>query len=301
MIVAGPIFDRVDAVLRDSHDYTRFRARNMTRDEYANFLDVRRASLIAKGVPDEDVDYAKRYPADRDDFVRAALARLSANGIIDRDATDPELMDEARRRARRYNHGGRSTYIYPEESDLLAAMTDIRRPGHILFLGSYYGYWAAATLPALALGEGTATLVDPDPDCCRLAESNLKEEVARGRVKIACTTGEALLAGSDQRYDMVVIDAEVPRDHPDPALRGKGVYASLLAAAMPRLADRALVICHNILLKDNTGTPVFADILARNRHELGPFLNLARTRLSGWTEIESTEGVGVGSFRAIAS
>lgn len=300
MIASGPIYDRVDAVLHGSDGYMRFRSGGMSLRDYAIFLDAARAPLVAGGVPDEDVDYAKRYPADRDSFLRASLTRLRANGTIDSDAFDRELIAKAQARSRAYDHGGRTTYIYPEESDLLAALVDIQRPRRIMFLGAYYGYWSAATLPALAQCGGTAILVDPDPGCCALASSNLAVEVASGLVEIACTTGEALLADTGLSFDMAVIDAELPRDHLNPALRGKGVYASLLSAALPHLTAGGLVVCHNILLDDPTGAPVFADILARNRCELGAFLHLARAELEGWTEIGSTEGVGVGRCPRIA-
>lgn len=294
----GPIFDRVDKVLRGTDPYRLFRLGRLAPADYFAFLEERRAALIAGGVPDEDVDYAKRYPADHDVFLADALDALRRQGVIGPARHDPELVLEARRRAWRFGHAGRTTYIYPEEIDLLAALADIGGAREIAFLGAYYGYWAAAVVPALARIGGRATLVDPDPECCALAATNLAEEVAAGLVEIVCTTGEALLTAPGPRYDMVVIDAELPRDHPDPALRGKGVYRPLLEAALPRLAADALIVCHNMLIDDATGAPVFDGILARNRRELAPFLALARTELAGWTEIASTEGVGVGRRRA---
>lgn len=299
-VVDGPIFDRVDKVLRGTEPYRLFRLGRLAPADYFAFLEERRAALIAGGVPDEDVDYAKRYPADHDVFLTDALDALRRRGVIGPALHDPELVLEARRRARRFDHAGRTTYIYPEEIDLLAALADIGAAREILFLGAYYGYWAAAVVPALARAGGRATLVDPDPDCCALARANLAEEVDAGLIDIVCTTGEAWLAGPGPRYDMVVIDAELPRDHPDPALRGKGVYRPLLEAALPRLVPDALVVCHNMLIEDATGAPVFDGIVARNRRELAPFLALARPGLAGWTEIASTEGIGVGRRRAPA-
>jgi GNAT superfamily N-acetyltransferase len=91
-----------------------------------------------------------------------------------------------------------------------------------------------------------------------------------------------------------VIDAELPRTHPDPELRGKGLYRALLDAALPRFAPTAHVVAHNILLADATGDAVLAEAAARNAGELGPFRALAARELDGFAELASTEGVGVG-------
>ncbi len=294
----GPVFDRVDAVLRDTRGYAAFRTGELPLADYADFLDAHREALVAAGVPSEDVDYAKRYPADIDMFVRDTLALLRERGVIAHSRFDAGLLAEARAHIGRYDHRGRTTYIYPEEASVLAALADIRRPHHALFLGSYYGYWAGAILPALKAGGGTATLVDPDPDCCALARENLADAVDAGEIAVACTTGEAFLDGADARFDMVVIDAELPRDHPQTELRGKGIYAQLLAAALPRLADGALLVCHNILLNDHSGARAFDAILERNCRELAAFDALARRHFPNWTEIASTEGMGAGTFDA---
>jgi predicted O-methyltransferase YrrM len=224
------------------------------------------------------------------------MARLCERGVLPASDYDGAAWEAAERTLRGYDHGGRTTYIYPEEAELLFAISSVWRPRRALFLGSYYGYWAAAALPAIAGAGGTAVLVDPDRGCCDLARSNLAAEMDAGIVEIACTTGEQFLAeGQPEPFDMVVIDAELPRDHPVAELRGKGVYAALLAAALPRLADRAVLVCHNILLRDWTGAPVFDRILTRNGDELAAFEIIARENFPNWTEIDSTEGVGVGS------
>lgn len=293
---SGPLFDRLDTLLRDAPGYADFRAGRLSARAFADFLDSRRGALVSGGVPDEDVDYAKRYPADRHAFVRAAMAYLCRRGILPAADHDAAAWGVAERRLRSLDHGGRTTYIYPEEAELLFAIASVWRPRRALFLGSYYGYWAAAALPALAAAGGGAVLVDPDESCCALARRNLAAEVAAGVLEIACTTGEQFLAAPrPEPFDMLVIDAELPRDHPVAALRGKGVYAALLAAALPHLADRAVLVCHNILLTDWTGAPAFERILSRNGHELAAFEALARRHFGNWTEIHSTEGVGVGS------
>lgn len=294
MITEGPIFDRVTAVIGKNPTYSHYCAGNISRQEFADFLEMNRAELVEGGVPDEDVDYAKRYPADRERFLRESLDALASQGVIALAEIDPQQLAAAHARLTRWEHRNRTTYIYPEEATILAALAILQRPRNVIFLGAYYGYWAGAVLPALAASGGRAVLIDPDPDCCALAVDNLKSEIDDGLVEVKCTTGEEFLSRSGPDFDMAVIDAEVPRDHPDPDLRGKGVYASLFNAVLPRLAIDALVVCHNILLDDNTGAPALSRALERNHRELGVFETLVRANLSGWTRLPSTEGVGVG-------
>jgi len=289
----GPIFDRVDAVLSGVPAYAAFRKGRLDAAGFAGLLETHRDALVEGGVPGEDVDYAKRYPADRVGFIDEALRRLRANGVLPDVVWDPGMLAMADDRQARFFHGGRSTYIYPEESGLLAAIAALIRPRRVAVLGSYYGYWAAAVVPFLEAG-GRVTLVDPDPACCALAETNFTAEISAGALEVACRTGQALMDEAYGPFDLLLMDAELPRDHPDPTLRGKGVYAALLQAALPRLTPDAVLVCHNILLEDPIGCSVFGPIIARNQCELAPFKALVQQHFPNWTELASTEGVGVG-------
>ncbi|HEX3147663.1 MAG TPA: class I SAM-dependent methyltransferase [Gemmataceae bacterium] len=193
-----------------------------------------------------------------------------------------------------YDHGGYPTYIYPEEAILLFALGDILKPRRAAFLGSYYGYWASWVLPGILERGGRAVLIDPDENAQRVAQANLGKFGSSGGVEFATITGERFLDDTPDNFDLVVIDAENPRDHPDPEQRGKRVYAPLLRHALPRLAPGAVVVCHNILLKNTLQGEFFQALLARNEDELGPFMALAGCELESFTEFTSTEGVGVG-------
>ena len=167
-------------------------------------------------------------------------------------------------------------------------------PRHALFLGSYYGYWAQWAIPGIVAGGGRATLVDPDEQCCEIARLNLRTNGFADAVDVIAVTGEQFLATSRQEFDLVVLDAETPRDHPDPEQRGKRIYHSLVRACLPKLADEALLVCHNILFADDTGDPAFPGIIQRNRAELGAFAALASQWFGPFIEYRTTEGLGIG-------
>jgi len=294
----GPLFDIVDAALRDCREYRDFRAGRISRAAFCRFLDRMAPVLIGLGVPENDVHFTKRYPRSAENFVQDALEQLVARGVLPTAAYDHaayRINEEALRCE--FDHDRFGTYIYPEESRLLFAIADILRPRCAVFLGSYYGYWAAWAVPAMA-DDGRAILVDPDPAVAQAARRNLAARRYRGRAEIVAATGEEFLAGSHEQFDLVVIDAELPRTHPDPAQRGKGIYGHLLRASLPRLAQSATLVCHNILLRDHSGDAALERILARNAQELGPFMRAVAEEFPNFTELHSTEGVGVGVRRA---
>lgn len=290
----GPVFDRVDAVLRDAPGYRDFRAGRTTRAAFAAFLEGQRGALVAHGVPPNDVDFAKRFPASVDAAVQQAFTSLAPLGLAWPAGYEALAAQAAQRIDSGFDHQGLGTYIYPEEARLLLAIALAARPRRTIFLGSYYGYWAAWALPAIAQQGGSAVLLDPDPQVVAVAQANLARLYPGARVEAVCATGEQYLSDSHDRYDLVVLDAELPRTHPDPARRGKGVYAHLLRAVQPHLAPRALLVCHNILFHDHSGSDFFGGVIARNHEELGPFMAEVAARYEHFIELPTTEGVGVG-------
>jgi predicted O-methyltransferase YrrM len=300
MNFSGPIFELVDAALRDAPEYRGFRAGERSRAEFSAFLERIRPDLIEFGVPANDVHFAKRFPASIDAAVDAAFAELEPMKLAlpaDFRLTGARVADHLRSG---FDHQGLGTYIYPEEGRLLLAIALAFRPRRTVFLGSYYGYWAAWAVPAIVACGGEAVLVDPDPRVADVARESLARLYPDARVEVVCDTGERYLSRGGEPFDLVVLDAELPRDHPDPTRRGKGLYAHLLRAALPRLAARSLLVCHNILFRDHSGCTFFDDMIARNHEELGPFLDLVADEYDCFVECPTTEGVGVG-IRVAAS
>jgi len=295
--VRGPIFDTVDTVLATQPDYHRFRRGELSQVDYAALVDRCTPQLLDHGVPFADTRFAKRYPWSAERFVRTTLADLASRSVIDAiDFDERAGLTLARRLAEDYDHGDYHTYIYPEEGRLLFALASIVRPAHAVFLGSYYGYWAAFAIPPIVEAGGTVTLVDPDHRCNDAAlRASAVSPHSRG-VRIVTATGEDFLREARGSFDFVVLDAEGPRNHPDPGQRGKCVYASLLRACLPRLASGARLVCHNILFEDVSGDAFFDGIRARNRRELGPFLAAVHERFGALVECASTEGVGIGRW-----
>jgi predicted O-methyltransferase YrrM len=291
---AGPVFDIAYSVLATESGYHAF-LQGGDRQSFGAFLDSISAKLTSAGLPAEDVHFAKRYPPCAERFAAEALLKLAAAGFLPHTDYDKAWYEKLACDIRlHHEHGSYRTYIYPEEARLLFAIADIARPRSAAFLGSYYGYWAHAALATIARHGGSAVLVDPDPAAQDVARRNLARARLLGPVEVMVSPGEEHLQRAAKLYDMVVLDAEGPRDHPDPEQRGKRVYAPLLRHALPRMTADALLVCHNILFEDIAGCSYFDRIIERNRDELGPFLRLVADEFPGFVECASTEGVGVG-------
>jgi predicted O-methyltransferase YrrM len=281
----GPWFQIADEALRPFDEYQQFRAGNLERQQYVRFVDRMRDHLVGNGLPPNDVEFAKRYPSSHDAFVALALQRLASLGILDGPARGPHPMTAC------YDHGSYRTYIYPEERLLLYEIARRLQPRVTIFLGSYYGYWAGAVIDAVG-PDCRVVLVDPDERTQEVASRNFSR---CSNVDIVVATGQRYLSEAEEKYDLIVLDAEGPRDHPDPRQRGKRIYEPLLESARPHVSTGSMLVCHNIIFHDETGSGFMQQVVDRNRDELRGFMKLVQAMMPNFTELFSTEGVGVGT------
>lgn len=300
--VSGTLFENVYHVIHSESHAQAFFEGKLSRHEWIDFLDQHRHLLVNANIPSADVDFAKRYPGSISSFISRTYQDPKFKDwlLLPQDwQSTCQSVEQTIRES--FEHQGAATYIYPEEGYLMLTLAQTFQAKRAIFLGSYYGYWAAWAMPALQSVGGTAVLLDPNQDCCELARSNLKNLYPNVAIEVVALTGQEYLANYDcDRYgafDFVVLDAELPPDYPDENLRGKGLYYALLKSVLPHLADHSLLVCHNILLNDQTGSEVLKAVVQRNRKELKPFLELVQKNYQFFREIPTTEGMGVGLYQ----
>jgi len=300
--VSGTLFENVYRVIGSEAEAQAFFSGQLSQAEWITFLESHRDRLVSAKIPAADVDFAKRYPGSIASFIPAVYQTKNFANFLDLPQTWKSTCQAIQTSLKaEFDHQDAATYIYPEEGYLIQTLAQTFGAKRAIFLGSYYGYWAAWVMPALQAVGGTAVLLDPNEDCCALARRNLTKLYPDVTIEIVAATGQEYLANYDREqqgaFDFVVLDAELPADYPDETLRGKGLYYALLNSVLPHLADRSLLVCHNILLSDRTGSEVLQAVVKRNQKELKPFLDLVQTNYQFFQEIPTTEGMGVGLYQ----
>ncbi|MDK9712371.1 O-methyltransferase [Acidaminobacter sp.] len=127
--------------------------------------------------------------------------------------------------------------LQPESAQLLELLTAMKKPKHVLEIGTAIGY--SAVRMAIAMGEGKITTIEKSPEMLELAKTTF--ENAKTNVVFEQLEGDAAevlkhLKPSDL-YDLVFIDA------------AKSHYKTYFDLVTPMLAPGALVISDNVLFR----------------------------------------------------
>lgn len=246
------------------------------------------------GLNENQIMLIERFPPDPEAFVAAALSHLAGAGAIDSVSYSSRGYEShASSVAARFEHSGNVTYIFPEEQRLLYALADIARPRRVAFVGAYYGYWAVWALPALALENGHAVLLDKDEITSALARVNIDRLSLSHMADVVCADAAAYMSASRSEFDWIVLDVEGPKYGAPYDQTDKALYHPMLTAALPRLRDGGLLICHNMLLSHEGDNPYFANMVRNNQRQFYKFLPLVAERFSVSVHVASTEGIGV--------
>ena len=105
---AGPIYDLIQSVMCHAPPAANRGAQ----------VDAMAQALVAAGLPASDIPFVKRMPIDRRAIARDCVADLARRGIIRNASVDDAALDALELDAAGYDHGGRRTFIYPEEGRL---------------------------------------------------------------------------------------------------------------------------------------------------------------------------------------
>ena len=99
---------------------------------------------------EDQINLSARFPLDKREFVRRAMAQCRALDLIADDRYNAETIEQNLANVdARHDHSKYMTYIFfPEESALLYAIVRNMRPRRAACMGSYYGYWAVAAKAA---------------------------------------------------------------------------------------------------------------------------------------------------------
>lgn len=287
--VGGTAYQVIARALSGVPEYAKLRL----ADPAAYSRWVERQQPKELGLNLDQLSLSTRYPQDEEQFVDEALAELQDCGLIP--GTDYPKSSFTEFRAHvdgNWDHGSHITYIFPEEARLLFALGYILEGLTWMFGGSYYGYWAIWASPGIASHGGRLTLVDIDEDVMALARRNFVSVFPSVKARFSTADATDQLAQT-RSVDVFVLDAEGPKDHPDPELRDKAIYAPVMRANSRALKPGGLLIAHNMLLDNHSDCGYFAQKVTHNRQQYKEF-NVHLTRdYDRRVLIRSSEGVGI--------
>mgnify|MGYP005814121863 CR=1 FL=1 len=290
--VAGPAHDLIDRTLTDFVQYRRFRAGWGTREAFCRWVRDYFSRGGLPGLNEDQANLATRFPKDERRFVAEVLAELHDSGMArSREYSESDYQAFRDSIEGSFEHRGRATYIFPEEARLLYALTQVSRPQSVLFLGSYYGYWAAWAMPGVIAAGGHATLVDVDPDAMECARANF--ERAGFAAHADFVVADATRPCGPGEVDLVVLDAEGPKERGPEELRDKAIYAPIMLANSARLRPGGLLVAHNMLLENLTSNPYFLRKIGHNQAQYDAFQRHLDEEYDLHRVVPTTEGVGI--------
>jgi predicted O-methyltransferase YrrM len=298
-IAAGPAYDQIDGALRGHREYRAFLRGSLDRAAYCRWLSSGAVTAEGLGLTEDQLNLSSRFPVDETAYVDRCLRTLRDRGVIESTRYPEREFTEIRRRIdERYEHDGRTTYIFPEEARLLFALAHLLAPRYTAFPGSYYGYWAVWALPGIQAAGGRAVLIDIDASTMELARRNfealgLLPGGVEFRVADAIATGPTL-----PELDLCVLDAEGPRAGAPADLTDKAIYYPIMAATTPRLSPGGVLVAHNMLLENLTTNHYFAGRVANNRRQYAKFHAHLDEHYDVQQTFPTSEGVGVYRRRA---
>ena len=291
-------YKKIDDVLSSYEWYQQFKQRRMSQSDYLSQVLLHQQELLDKGLSEDQIHLSSRFSLNRDLFVANCLEALYHSHVI---PTTSYPLDEFYAYAKvvesSFQHGGYFTYIFPEEAQLMFALTHILQPKAMLFLGSYYGYWAIWSIPALKKYNGKACLIDLDPNVLELSKKNMQQMDAHQYVDYVCDDAIEFCQQEKNQYDFIVLDAEGPKTGADPDLLDKAIYYPILSVSMDDLVSSGTVLFHNILLNNPIEDIYFENKIRDNFNQFKKLLPFIEQNFTHWSHYCSTEGVGVARFK----
>lgn len=288
--MSGPVSVHIDEALRTEAVYSAWRSGAVSKQEFATW--VREQNPARYGLTADQLGLATRAPLDAEGHVDACLDQLKQAGVIESvEYPKNGFRSVARVIAQQFQHDSYLTYIFPEEARLLFALSYLTGGSRWAFLGSYYGYWAAWAMAGIVERGGEAVLVDVDRDALRLSRRNFDSLGWSDAATFLETDATHDLDRGE--FDVCVLDAEGPEDHPDMRLRDKAIYGPILEAALPTLKPGGLVIAHNMMFSNPTRIDYFEAKIARNVEQYAEFQSIVDQHFDARMVLETTEGVGV--------
>lgn len=294
----GTIYHKIEEVMRRHYSfYLPYKDGLISREDYYREIMKYKDEIVDNLLTEDQLHLSSRFPLSEEDLIDEILNDLKQSGAIKSTSYPKDEFESYRALIYSdFNHGGYSTFIFPEEERIAFALSHIVKPSSAILLGSYYGYWGIWIMPAIKASGGVAFFVDQDKDVCQVASTNLESLGFSSCSDVIATEGTDYLDGldgADNQFDFVVLDAEGSSNCKDPDFRGKAVYYPLVKACLSHIRQDSVLLCHNILLENILDDSYFKHKISRNMSEFAKFFDLLKSNFWFAASYSTTEGIGI--------
>lgn len=288
-------YSKINNVLRHYDWYSGYLEGKTDSRNYLRTLLQHKTELILAGLNEDQINLSSRFLLNNEQAVDHILDDLLERKIIKSVEYPKERFDLLFQKvADEFMHATYTTYIFPEEARLLYALTWIVKPKKMLFMGSYYGYWAIWSASILKETGGVAYLIDIDRNVLALAEKNMAQFNCDSVVRLVNEDAIQFMMREKISHDFLVVDPEGPKQGADPDLLDKAIYYPMVKAAHPCLATNGIVLCHNILLNNlQVENKYFEKKIKYNFGQFSKFLPFMKENYESGVWYDTTEGVGI--------
>ncbi|GEM_PF-1201707 len=187
-----------------------------------------------------------RTPAEAE-VVDAALGMLRTHNLVDEAAAYDAMAFDRYRVEVKTIFSGSWTSLSPTMERLMYMLTSVKRPRHLLELGSFWGYtlaWFAGPCVGTDRVYAAERVIGIDTD--RMMTGKAKENFARlphsDVVELMIGDARSILPDLPGPFDFVYLEAKN-----DNALEPEGLYLQLLTELYDKLVPGAWVIAHDSL------------------------------------------------------
>lgn len=287
-------FAKIHSVLQKYDWYQDYLQETINRNEYLKILLKFKQELMDSGLNEDQIHLSSRFSLNSEKTVDLILSDLQSKHVLASTDYPKEKFNALYQHISQYfMHASYTTYIFPEEARLLYALTYLMCPKTMVFLGSYYGYWAIWAAAVLMETGGQAYLIDIDTKVMELAEQNVKKFNYGSVLKLINEDAIQYMHREKISHDFMVVDPEGPKKGADPDLLDKAIYYPMVKAALPYLSAHGIILCHNILLTNPVQEDdYFKAKIAYNNGQFTKFLPLMKDNFAVGTWYDTTEGVG---------
>lgn len=205
---------------------------------------------LRREVAYHDRDFLSRlgHTAAEEETVDCALALLKEHGFVPGAAQYDKVAFEQHRREVRPTFSGEWTSLSPTMERLIYMLTSVRRPGHLLELGSFWGYtlaWFAGPCigPHRAIQAERIIGIEVDAAMTAQARENFARLANTHEVELIAEDARTALERIPGPFDFVYLEAKL--EH------GEGLYLPLLKQLYDRIPVGGWVIAHDNLDPDS--------------------------------------------------